>query len=334
MSVPRWSHCFDSGAVDLPSGPCCVLGARGDGEYGAFGDVSLQTDWATDTDGLRARGHRVVQDVPGPATMAAVLVQIVKSKPRSLAMIAAGYRALRPGGLLMIDGQKTEGIESILKALKTQASEIGVMSKAHGKLLWTTKTAPDDHLALWAPQEQDVTGSYVTRPGVFSADGPDRGSELLVALLPELAGRGADFGAGWGYLSGEVLKEHPGISALDLIEADALALSCAERNVTDPRARPIWADVTAHVPDAAYDFILSNPPFHSGRAADPGLGISFIQAAAAALVPKGRFFMVANRHLPYERALKEAFATGRLLGELEGFKLYEASKPKRGTSPR
>jgi len=39
--------------------------------------------------------------------------------------------------------------------------------------------------------------------------------------------------------------------------------------------------------------------------------------------------MVANRHLPYEAALKDAFGTGRLIGELEGYKLYEAAKPRK-----
>jgi len=40
--------------------------------------------------------------------------------------------------------------------------------------------------------------------------------------------------------------------------------------------------------------------------------------------------MVANRHLPYEDTLKAHFGTGRLLGELEGYKIYEAAKPKHG----
>ena len=38
--------------------------------------------------------------------------------------------------------------------------------------------------------------------------------------------------------------------------------------------------------------------------------------------------MVANRHLPYEATLKEHFATGTLLAELGGYKLYQAGKSK------
>jgi 16S rRNA (guanine1207-N2)-methyltransferase len=169
----------------------------------------------------------------------------------------------------------------------------------------------------------------MTVPGGFSADGPDRGSELLVALVPEIKGRVADLGAGWGYVAGEILSEQPGIDTLDLIEADHAMLEAAAANIDDPRARFHWADVTRFQPEGLYDVIVSNPPFHTGRRADPSLGRAFIAAAARMLSPRGRFFMVANRHLPYEDALKAGFGTGRLLGELEGYKIYEAAKPKR-----
>jgi 16S rRNA (guanine1207-N2)-methyltransferase len=107
-------------------------------------------------------------------------------------------------------------------------------------------------------------------------------------------------------------------------------LEAARVNVDDPRAAFHWADATRFDPEEPYDAIISNPPFHTGRRADPGLGRAFISAAARMLKPSGKFIMVANRHLPYEAALKDAFGTGRLIGELEGYKLYEAGKPRQG----
>jgi 16S rRNA (guanine1207-N2)-methyltransferase len=44
--------------------------------------------------------------------------------------------------------------------------------------------------------------------------------------------------------------------------------------------------------------------------------------------------MVANRHLPYESALKANFSTGRMLAEMQGYKLYQAGKPKAARSAR
>jgi 16S rRNA (guanine1207-N2)-methyltransferase len=68
---------------------------------------------------------------------------------------------------------------------------------------------------------------------------------------PPLKGRVADLGAGWGYLSGEILAEQEGIAHLDLIEADHDMLEAARANVDDPRAAFHWADVTRFDPGGA-----------------------------------------------------------------------------------
>jgi 16S rRNA (guanine1207-N2)-methyltransferase len=77
-----------------------------------------------------------------------------------------------------------------------------------------------------------------------------------------------------------------------------------------------------------YDVIVSNPPFHQGRADLPDLGRAFIAAAASALEPHGVFWLVANRHLPYEALLGARFASVRERAVGGGFKVYEASRPR------
>jgi 16S rRNA (guanine1207-N2)-methyltransferase len=89
-----------------------------------------------------------------------------------------------------------------------------------------------------------------------------------------------------------------------------------------------WHDVTTGLPQA-YDVIVSNPPFHQGRADEPWLGLAFIAAAAAALRPGGSLWLVANRHLPYEAALSSGFAHVRTVREDAGFKVIEAVKESR-----
>ena len=86
-----------------------------------------------------------------------------------------------------------------------------------------------------------------------------------------------------------------------------------------------WRDVAAGI-EGHFDAIVMNPPFHTGRAADPGLGQAFIAAAASALVPGGRLLLVANRHLPYEAALGAAFSHVQRIREADGFKVVEARK--------
>ena len=255
---------------------------------------------------------------------AAALVVLPRARALALARIAEAAR-ITGGGLVVVDGQKTDGIDSVIKALKGRVLLSGSLSKAHGKLAWFT----GGDFANWAAADRVIEGGFVTRPGVFSADGPDKGSQALAAALPaRLGGRVADLGAGWGYLARAILTRE-GVEVLDLIEADHAALECARRNVPDARARFFWADAARFQADAPYDAAVSNPPFHAGRAGNPGLGQAFIAAAASMLKPSGSFWMVANRHLPYEASLREYFNEVQEAAGTPGFKILHAAKPRR-----
>jgi len=330
MTPDRWTLALEDGDMTWPKdGPVLVLRARADADFDALGRDRVQAvqGFAPDHDRLTARGLDARVEPEG--AFAAALVQIVKSKGESLSLVAEALALVQPGGVIAVDGQKDEGIESILKAVKKLIPLDGTMSKAHGKLFWLTR--PDslpDGVADWVAEPGETEDGFVTAPGMFSPDGADQGSEVLVALVPQLKGRVADLGAGWGYMSAVLLEEQDSIEAMDLIEAEYAALQAARANVDDPRARFFWGDVTAFQPEAQYDAIISNPPFHAGRAADPALGQGFIAAAARMLKPSGHFFMVANQHLPYEATLKAHFGTGKLLAEIAGYKLYQAAKPK------
>lgn len=331
MTTNRWSLALQDGALSLPDdGRILVLRARGDADLDAFGKDRVQAvqGFFPDHHRLHARGFAVA--VAPEGRFAAALVQIVKSKSESLSLVAEALAHVAPGGLILVDGQKAEGIESILKQVRQVLPVDEVLSKAHGKLFWFRRPELLPPAAAdWIAEPQEVEGGFVVPPGSFSAGGADPGSELLVALVPPLKGRVADLGAGWGYIAANLLDEHEGIAHLDLVEAEWDALQAAIANVEDERAGFVWADATTFAPEAAYDVVVSNPPFHTGRAADPGLGRAFIAAASRILKPSGQFFMVANRHLPYEAALKENFGTGQMLAEIQGYKLYQAAKPKR-----
>ncbi len=328
MTPDRWTLALDGGEIALPDGPVLVMGARADSTFSDLGDATCVQGFAPDHDRLAARGETVTVEANG--TFPKALVQITKSRGGSLSAVAEALGHLPPGGVLMVDGQKEEGIEAIVKTLRKTFAMDGVYSKSHGKLAWLKRpdVIPAD-VVSWIVAPEVGEHGYMTVPGGFSVDGPDRGSEILVALMPKLSGRVADLGAGWGYLAGEILAEHDDIAALDLIEADHAMLEAAKINVDDPRASFHWADAARFSPDAPYDVVICNPPFHTGRRADPQLGRAFIQIAARLLTPRGRFIMVANRHLPYEDTLKTTFANGAMLGELEGYKIYEAARPRR-----
>jgi 16S rRNA (guanine1207-N2)-methyltransferase len=114
-----------------------------------------------------------------------------------------------------------------------------------------------------------------------------------------------------------------------MVEADKAALDCAQRNVSDPRVIAHWADARDWTPDAPLDGVVMNPPFHSTRKAEPALGQAFIATAARVLAKHGQVWMVANRHLPYERDLTSRFHTVTELGGDTRFKVLHASRPSR-----
>ena len=320
MNPSRLTLALADATLTLPAGRVAVFGAPAGYDLAALdrASVTIVSHDAVATAGWRDAGYAVTRRPDG--AHAAALVVLPRAKDAAKARIAEAA-ALAP--LVLVDGQKHDGIDSILKAVRAEAPIAGSVAKAHGKLFWIEGAAFPD----WAAADRVVDG-FVTRPGVFSADGPDRGSQALAAALPPLIGAVADLGAGWGFLARGILAADT-VAALHLVEADAVALDCARINVTDPRAAFHWADATRWRPPAPLDAVVSNPPFHAGRAGDPGLGRSFIAAAARMLAPTGSFWMVANRHLPYEAALAAEFAEVEEAGGTPGFKVIHARKPHR-----
>jgi len=271
-----------------------------------------------------ARGFEV--SVNSDDRHAAVLVCLPRAKLEARAMIASA--CAQSDGVVVIDGQKTDGIEGILKSMKARVTAHGPVTKAHGKLFWIESPVADQ-FSDWAAGPAVTEGGFWTAPGVFSADGVDIASALLADALPAKLGKQVcDLGAGWGFLSAHVLTRE-GVEAVHLVEAGHMALECARRNVTDPRAQFHWADGTDWSPDHKIDTIVMNPPFHIGRATEPQIGQAFIASAARLLTPQGHLWMVANRHLPYEAELKTRFAQVEEIGGDARFKLFHASRPLR-----
>lgn len=274
-------------------------------------------------DHFRRAGFRCVPD--GAETCAGLLLFLPRSKAQSRALIADACR--RTGGIIAVDGAKTDGIDSLLRDIRRRTTVEGIVTKAHGKLFWFHTDA--ERFADWAAAPRRVDGGFVTVPGIFSADGIDPASRLLADALPDCPGRHvADLGGGWGYLAARILAM-PDIETYDLVEADHTALACARENTADPRIRFHWADATNWQAPGPVDAVVMNPPFHTGRAAEPDLGRAFIAAAARILKPAGTLWLVANRHLPYEQALGAGFAEVTEIGGDNRFKLLRAARPSR-----
>ncbi len=272
---------------------------------------------------LSNAGWSVRIDAPDAAELGLVFLPRAKAEARDMVAEAASVCS----GPVIIDGQKSDGIESLLKTLKAGADLGPPLSKNHGKL---AVLAPGATLADWRLGESAKNDDgFWTAPGIFSADGVDPGSRLLAEALPaKLGARVLDLGAGWGYLSQAALSR-AAVKHVTLVEADLRALDCARQNITDPRASFHWADATQFAEDGDFNSVLCNPPFHTGRAGTPALGQSFIRAAARLMKPAGQLWLVANRHLPYEAHLSAAFGVVEEIGGDRSYKLFRAARPGR-----
>ncbi|WP_122464591.1 class I SAM-dependent methyltransferase [Brevundimonas lutea] len=272
--------------------------------------------------------------IPGSASLEAVgpgsLDETVIYAPPGVVerrhVLALALRALKPGGRLDVMTPKDKGGSRLKKELAGFGVEVGETAKAHHRRCEAVR--PDAVTGLHAaiaeggPRRIEALDAW-TQPGIFAWDRIDPGSALLIEHLPALKGRGADLGCGWGALARAVLSSER-VEALALTDLDRRAVEAARRNLDDPRANVAWADVRTLAASGDLDFIVSNPPFHDGGAEDRRLGQAFIAKAAAMLRKGGVLWLVANRHLPYERPLAETFSRVRPVADRNGYKVFEA----------
>jgi 16S rRNA (guanine1207-N2)-methyltransferase len=284
-------------------------------------------------DALLAAGFETVRHLAGKYDLGLVL--LTKHKGENFGNVARGWSLLNQGGHLVCAGARNIGAASIEAAVHDGIGLAGALSKYHCRVFWSSKgSAVPPILEEWSTLDRLAANAdgYLSRAGLFSADAIDAGSRLLIESAPDgIAGDVADLGAGWGYIGVQLLRRYPAIRALDLYEAELNALDAARANLADPggpgRISLFWHDVGSGLPDdKRYDWIVMNPPFHTGRAAQVDLGHKFVSAAADALRAHGRLLMVANVRLPYERALRQRFDDVRIVKEADGYKVLLSSR--------
>jgi 16S rRNA (guanine1207-N2)-methyltransferase len=311
-------------------------------QAGSWPGLACHQTFAPDAAALERLRLRMLTDDLDTATQKFPLVLILPPRQRdeARALLARALRLTERGGRIVACMSNDEGARSGEADLERIVGPLTTLTKNKCRVFWSAPldqphddALVEEWLRLDAVRPID-DGRFVSRPGVFAWDRIDVASQLLAEHLPsDLAGRAADLGAGFGYLSVELLQRCARIAALDLYEAERRALDLARRNLAalESRAaiRYCWHDVTAGLTDR-YDVIVCNPPFHTHARADrPDIGRRFIATAAQSLLPGGRLWLVANRHLPYEQALGAGFERVRIVTQQHGFKIVEAMRAKR-----
>lgn len=334
-SLKTLFHPFETGLLDGAGAAARVLFLNAAPDFLLPDDfpakLSLQQDFRPAFRALEAGPHSVTPQPEGEDYDLA-LVLTGRHRGQNELWIAEALKRTRLGGRIVVAGAKTDGAASLRKRIAQIVELEGHASKNHGVVFWFTRSAAAD-AAIAALEVANppliLDGGFLTVPGVFSQDHVDAGSRLLADNLPEnIRGHVADFGAGWGYLSVRLIEHAPDVASVELFEASFAACVAAKANMTtltpNTPSRVLWYDLLAESVERRYDAVIMNPPFHQARAAEPSIGEAMIRAAAAALKPGGRLFLVANRALPYEPVLQDAFSRFSETIRDEKFKILTA----------
>jgi 16S rRNA (guanine1207-N2)-methyltransferase len=333
---------FSTGELAWPKVADDVLFLRArNGQPLASRSMICEQSFKPDADALLRAGFNVVEEISPSSSQrfSVVLVLPPRQRDEMRALFARAVALAAPSGIVVASMSNDEGAKSGESDLHKLAALGGKLTKNHCRVFWTQPLNglhDEQLLAQWSQLDAPrpiLEDRFVSRPGVFAWDRIDAASALLAEHLPkDFSGTGADLGAGYGFLSTEILSHNSNVSALHLYEAEARALACVRINLAsfadNANLDFRWHDVASGLPNS-YDFIVTNPPFHATqKTGRPDIGQRFIAAAAEALKPAGRLWLVANRHLPYEQALNANFGNMRTVAERDGFKVIEAVKSK------
>lgn len=266
-------------------------------------------------------------------TAQAALVFQPKSKMRENMLWAWLAAHMPESSRIYVVGANRGGIKSAAKRMKNVCVDVAkIDSAAHASLYQGNLIAGGTFtLSDFAQTLPVSSGDFVAQlkhyPGVFSAARLDVGTQMLLSVFPnvEAGQRVLDFGCGNGVISCRAAWADAQVVATDV---DYFALLSTRLNLAQ---FSISSEVLPSdgVPRglAAFDHIISNPPFHQGLAENRDLGRNFIRDAWGQLKPGGLLTFVANRHLAYEQVLRTLPTPLNVLAEDSQFRVFQVRKP-------
>jgi 16S rRNA (guanine1207-N2)-methyltransferase len=263
-----------------------------------------------------------------------VIVSISKSKNESFALIATGYERTNCGGILIVEGNKSNGIDSVIQQLAKFHPLENIISKAHGKIVvlrvLLKKVNMFKEWLAFNVESKNEDGFY-SLPGLFSYQRADSASKFLATFFDhKLDGDIIDLGAGWGFLSSKLIDKSLKLKSVTLVDHDQKAIDCAKKNILSSKAIFKWMDITEmNKFESRFDNAICNPPFHSSSKINIQLGRAFIQAAHYTLKHAGNLFLVSNIQLPYESLIDSLFNDFKIAAQNKYFKIILAKRPKK-----
>ena len=277
----------------------------------------------------RQMGDRVrfslIADAADVADCDTLIYYWPKNKPEAQYQLSNILSLMPIGTDVFVVGENRSGVRSAEQMLAEYAPLSKVDSARrcglyHGRLEKQPTFNADGY---WSEYQLDGL-TIKTLPGVFSRDGLDVGSQLLLSTLtPHTKGKVLDVGCGAGVLSA-VLASHSPKVRLSLCDVGAAAVEASRATLAangfegEVFASNVFSDVTGR-----FDMIISNPPFHDGMQTSLEAAQQLIRGAVKHLNSGGELRIVANAFLPYPQVLDDTFGFHEVIAQTGRFKVYK-----------
>ncbi len=164
--------------------------------------------------------------------------------------------------------------------------------------------------------------------GVFSSNKIDIGTQFLLQNLhiDDSEQEVLDLACGNGVIAKEVSQFKSNIR-FTLIDDFNLAIASSKLNLENENAIFYCEDSLKTIKKRFFDLIITNPPFHFEHENNIEVSLNLFKEVALCLKKKGRFVLVANRHLNYKTHLAKLFMSVTLLAQNLKFEVYECKQP-------
>ncbi|ELY5870182.1 16S rRNA (guanine(1207)-N(2))-methyltransferase RsmC [Cronobacter sakazakii] len=249
-----------------------------------------------------------------------------KNKPEAQFQLMNLLSLLPVGTDVFVVGENRSGVRSAEAMLEAYCPLNKVDSARrcglyHGRL----EKQPAFNADGWWGEYQVDDLTIKTLPGVFSRDGLDVGSDLLLSTLsPHTKGKVLDVGCGAGVLAAVLASHSPKVRlTLCDVSAPAVEASRATLAANGFEGEVVASNVFSEI-KGRFDMIISNPPFHDGMETSFEAAQTLIRSAVHHLNIGGELRIVANAFLPYPNVLDETFGNHEVLAQTGRFKVYRA----------
>ena len=251
--------------------------------------------------------------------------------------------ALKSGGRLYVVGARDRGLLTIAKRMQDYFGNVETLTISKGNRVvcsrnsfsgdksWIpvpqTGSPQGVPLDLKSPASGHQTVVDTSSPLVFSDGKLDEGTRLLLeALEVHSTDEALDIGCGAGFL-GIHIARLANRGKVTMVDVSLASIAEAERRVAESglaNIRVLASDGVQAVLQERFDLVVTNPPFHVGGIQTTEIAQRFIREAAQVLKAGGRFYLVANRFLKYEPALRVHFKTVDEVGGNTRYKVLRA----------